>query len=79
MGDGSPATVAAKDGHTVPPDPPIPTDLTAEHIRQRFELLSPWLDEKQRRLLAAGLSQALWRMRGEGASVGDGRGRGCGQ
>ena len=26
-----------------------------------------------------GLSQALWRMRGEGASVGDGRGRGCGQ
>ncbi len=53
VADGSPATVAAKEGHTVPPDPPIPTELAADHIRQRYELLSPWLNEKQRRLLAA--------------------------
>jgi len=46
-------TVAVKEGHTVPAGPPIPTELAAEHIRQRFELLSPWLNEKQRRLLAA--------------------------
>jgi transposase len=31
----------------------VPRELIAAHIQQRFALLSPWLDEKQRRLLAA--------------------------
>ena len=43
----------AKEGQTVPADLPPPPEQTLEHIRQRFALLSPWLDEKQRRLLAA--------------------------
>lgn len=53
VADGSPATLAAKEGHTVPTDLPTPNELALQHIRQRFALLSPWLDEKQRRLLAA--------------------------
>ena len=53
VADGGPTTVAAKEGHAVPVGPPIPNELATEHIRQRFELLSPWLNEKQRRLLAA--------------------------
>ena len=53
VADGSTAALAAKEGPTVPADQPIPPERALEHIRQRFELLSPWLDEKQRRLLAA--------------------------
>ena len=45
--------VVAREGHTMPAGLPLPDELAAEHIRQRFELLSPWLNEKQRRLLAA--------------------------
>ena len=52
VAEGRPPAPAAKEGQTVP-DLPMPDDLVAEHIRQRFELLSPWLNEKQRRLLAA--------------------------
>ena len=48
-----PAAVGAREGHTMPVDLPLPDGLAAEHIRRRFELLSPWLNEKQRRLLAA--------------------------
>jgi len=53
VADGSTSVLPAKEGQTVPADLPIPNELALEHIRQRFELLSPWLDEKQRRLLAA--------------------------
>ena len=53
VADGSATTVATKEGPSVPARPPIPAELAAEQIRQRFELLSPWLNEKQRRLLAA--------------------------
>ncbi len=48
-----PEAVGAKEGHTMPADLPLPDGLAAEHIRKRFEMLSPWLNEKQRRLLAA--------------------------
>ena len=48
-----PAAVGAREGHTMAADLPLPDGLVAEHIRKRFEMLSPWLDEKQRRLLAA--------------------------
>ncbi len=37
----------------MPADLPLPDGVAAEHIRKRFEMLSPWLDGKQRRLLAA--------------------------
>ena len=53
VADDSTAALAAKEGQTVPADLPMPHERALEHIRQRFELLSPWLDEKQRRLLAA--------------------------
>jgi len=49
----APAAVGAREGHTMPADLPLPDGVAAEHIRKRFEMLSPWLDEKQRRLLAA--------------------------
>jgi hypothetical protein len=48
-----PEAVGARGGHTMPADLPLPDGLAAEHIRKRFEMLSPWLNEKQRRLLAA--------------------------
>ena len=48
-----PAAVGAREGHTMPADLPPPDGVAAEHIRKRLEMLSPWLDGKQRRLLAA--------------------------
>ncbi len=53
MAESRTPPVVAKEGHTIPAGLPLPDELAAEHIRQRFALLSPWLNEKQRRLLAA--------------------------
>lgn len=53
VAEGSDAAAEAKEGHAVPSGAQLSNVVAAEQIRQRFELLSPWLNEKQRRLLAA--------------------------